>query len=139
MSPATRKRPGASRGASACPQLRFVSLVENGARVLFGARLGPCAASEIALARQLLAALGNDMLCLAGRNFFSYPLWKQARATGVDLLWRVNKNLPLPLGRRRTNGIDVRVIEYRIEGVTGAGPTTGGTLPRALGNRNGVG
>jgi hypothetical protein len=33
--------PGASRGASAFPQLRFAALVENGIHVLFGARLGP--------------------------------------------------------------------------------------------------
>ena len=33
-------RPGASRGESAFPQLRFVALVENGTHVLFGARLG---------------------------------------------------------------------------------------------------
>jgi len=32
--------PGASRGESAFPQLRFVALVENGTQVLFGARLG---------------------------------------------------------------------------------------------------
>ena len=32
--------PGASRGASAFPQLRFVALVENGTHVLFGAQLG---------------------------------------------------------------------------------------------------
>ena len=32
-------RPGASRGASAFPQIRFVSLVENGTHVLFG--VGP--------------------------------------------------------------------------------------------------
>ncbi len=31
--------PGASRGESAFPQLRFVALVENGTHVLFGARL----------------------------------------------------------------------------------------------------
>src|SRR6185436_12986979 len=33
-------RPGASRGESAFPQLRFVALVENGTHVLFGTRLG---------------------------------------------------------------------------------------------------
>ena len=134
-------RPGASRGASAYPPLRFVSLVETGTHVLFGSRMGPYAASEIALARQLLPALGNDMLCLADRNFFSYPLWKQARATGADLLWRVKKNLRLPVERRledgsylsriyscerdrrrQTNGIEVRVIEYRLEGVSDAEP-----------------
>ena len=31
--------PGASRGESAFPQLRFAALVENGTHVLFGARL----------------------------------------------------------------------------------------------------
>jgi len=32
--------PGANRGESAFPQLRFVALLENGTHVLFGARLG---------------------------------------------------------------------------------------------------
>ena len=134
-------RPGASRGASAYPQLRFVSLVENGTHVLFGSRMGACAESEIALARQLLPALKKDMLCLADRNFFSDSLWKQARGTGAHLLWRVKKNLRLPVERpladgsylsriyscerdrrRQTNGIKVRVIEYRLEGVENAEP-----------------
>src|SRR5271157_1428679 len=43
-------RPSASRGASAYPQIRFVSLVENGTHVLFGSRLGGCATGEITLA-----------------------------------------------------------------------------------------
>ena len=41
-------RPGASRGRSAYPQIRFVSLVENGTHVLFGTRMAPCTVSEIA-------------------------------------------------------------------------------------------
>jgi hypothetical protein len=32
-------RPGASRGASAFPQIRIVSLVENGRHVLFGSQI----------------------------------------------------------------------------------------------------
>ena len=134
-------RPGASRGVSAYPQLRFVALLENGTHVLFGSRMGAYAESEIALARQLLPALDQDMLCLADRNFFGYPLWKQARGTGADLLWRVKKNLRLPVEqtlsdgsylsriyssdrdrRRQANGIAVRVIEYRLEGVADAEP-----------------
>src|SRR3954449_12697103 len=62
--------PGASRGASAFPQLRFVALVENGTHVLFGARLGPYATGETTLAREVLAALRPGMLCLGTiRNF----------------------------------------------------------------------
>ena len=81
-----------------------MSLAENGTHVLFGSCLGPYRESEIALARQLLPVLGKDMLCLAGRNFFGYPLWKQARGTGADLLWRVKKNLRLPVERRCADG-----------------------------------
>src|SRR5690242_15853554 len=61
--------PGASRGASAFPQLRFAALVENGTHVLFGARLGPYATGETTLAREVLAALRPGMLCLADRQF----------------------------------------------------------------------
>ena len=77
--------PGASRGASAFPQLRFVSLLENGTHVLFASRMGPCARGEITLAKQVLPALAKGMLCLADRNFLGYQLWRQARETGAHL------------------------------------------------------
>src|SRR5688572_3083266 len=50
-------RPEASRGESAFPQLRFVTLVENGTHVLFGARLGSFADGETTLAHAALPAL----------------------------------------------------------------------------------
>ena len=134
-------RPGASRGESAYPQIRFVSLVENGTHVLFGSRMADYATSEIALAKAVLPSLGKGMLCLADRGFFGFAMWKQAAATGADLLWRVKKNLLLPCEKRlpdgsylshiyasekdRRRGIDgviVQVIEYRLEGVEGAEP-----------------
>src|SRR3954468_24541791 len=126
--------PGASRGASAFPQLRFAALVENGTHVLFGARLGPYAQGEITLAREVLAALRPGMLCLADRQFFGHALWLLALDTGADLLWRVKHNLRLPREavladgsylttvypsdkdrRHRTGGVRERVIEYRLE------------------------
>ena len=134
-------RPKASRGASAFPQVRLVSLVENGTRVLFGTQLGNCRDSEIALARDVLPALKPGMLCLADRLFFSHPLWSRALATRSDLLWRVKRNLKLPREqqfpdgsflttifpsdkdrRHATNAIRVRAIEYRLEGVADAEP-----------------
>jgi hypothetical protein len=134
-------RPGASRGSSAYPQIRFVSLVENGTHVLFGSQLDAYTTGEITLAKTVLPSLRKGMLCLADRNFFGYGLWKQARATGADLLWRVKKNMRLacetrlPDGsclsriypserdwRHKTNGIVVRVIDYQLEGVEGAEP-----------------
>jgi len=133
--------PGTSRGASAFPQLRFVTLVENGTHVLFGARLGRCADSETTLAHGVLPAFRPGMLCLADRYFFGYALWRAAAATGADLLWRVKSNLRLPRAavladgsylsvvypsekdrRHVTNGIQVRVVEYRLKGVADAEP-----------------
>lgn len=134
-------RPGASRGESAFPQLRFVSLVENGTHVLFGTQLGAYATGEITLAKAVLNALGKGMLCLADRNFFGFALWGQARSTGAELLWRIKINArmprekPLPDGsylsriyasdtdrRHQRNGVTVRVIEYRLDGVAEAEP-----------------
>src|SRR5918998_3668304 len=68
--------PGASRGASAFPQLRFVALVENGTHVLFGARLGAFADGETTLAHEAVPALRPGMLCLADRQFFGHALWR---------------------------------------------------------------
>ena len=134
-------RPGASRGASAYPQIRFVSLVENGTHVLFGSRMADYATSEAVLAKAVLPSLCKGMLCLADRAFFGFEMWKQAASKGADLLWRVRKNILLPCEqrlpdgsylsriyptqqdqRRRRNGVVVRIIEYRLEGVEGAEP-----------------
>jgi len=134
-------RPGASRGSSAYPQIRFVSLVENGTHVLFGTEMGDYSTGEITLSKSSLRRLKPGMLCLADRGFLGYELWKQAQATGADLLWRGKKHLrlerekELPDGsylsriypserdwRKKTNGIRVRVIEYTLEGVPDAEP-----------------
>ncbi len=134
-------RPGASRGESAYPKIRFVSLVENGTHVLFGSRMADYATSEAALAKTVLPGLSKGMLCMADRGFFGFEMWKQAAATGADLLWRVRKNIILPCDKRlpdgsylsciypsqqdqqrARNGVVVRIIEYRLEGVEGAEP-----------------
>jgi hypothetical protein len=133
--------PGASRGESAFPQLRLVALVENGTHVLFGARQGRFADGETTLAQAALAALRPGMLCLADRQFFGHALWQAAAATGAELLWRVKRNLRLPREtrladgsylttiypsqkdrRHRTRGVQVRVVEYRLEGLADAEP-----------------
>ena len=59
------ERPGASRGSSAFPRIRFVSLVENGTRVLFGSRMGPCAEGERSLARGVVAAASSPVCPMA--------------------------------------------------------------------------
>lgn len=134
-------RPGAGRGESAFPQIRFVALVENGTHVLFGARLGSFADGETTLAHGVLLALQPGMLCLADRQFFGHALWQAAAGTGADLLWRVKRNLRLPHEavladgsylttiypsekdrRHKAAGVQVRVVEYRLEGIADALP-----------------
>src|SRR5215212_8870725 len=75
------------------------------------------------------------------RQFFGHALWLAAMHTGADLLWRVKHNLRLPREavladgsylttvypsdkdrRHHQGGIRVRVVEYRLEDVTGAEP-----------------
>lgn len=97
-------RPGASRGDSAFPKLRLVSLVETGTRVLFATSWGAWAAAETALARRVLDRLRPGMLCLADRGFFGFSLWTEACATGAELVWRVKKNLVLPCEERLPDG-----------------------------------
>jgi hypothetical protein len=135
-------RPGASRGRSAYPQIRFVALVENGTHILFGTEMAGYATGEITLAKSALKRLKPGMLCLADRNLLGYELWQQAQATGAELLWRGKKHLRLAREqeladgsylsriyaserdwRKKTNGIRVRVIEYTLEGIADAEPS----------------
>ena len=121
-------RPGASRGRSAYPQIRFVALVENGTHVLFGSQMAGYGTGEITLAKAVLANLRPGMLCLADRQFFGFELWNLAHATKADLLWRIKKNMRLACDKRlpdgsyqshifpsekdwrhKTNGVQVRV------------------------------
>lgn len=134
-------RPGASRGASAFPKLRFVGLLENGTHVLWAARMAPYATDEITLAQEVVPALRRGMLCLADRFFPSYQLWQAAAKTGADLLWRTRRNARLEIDRRLPDGsylsrlyastsdrrhqrkaIVVRAIDYRLKDVPGAEP-----------------
>jgi hypothetical protein len=134
-------RPGASRGSSAFPKLRFVGLLENGTHVLWAAHMGPYATDEITLAQKVVPALQKGMLCLADRFFPSYQLWQAAASTGADLLWRTRQNARLEIDRRLPDGsylsriyastsdrrnqrqaIVVRAIDYRLKNVPGTEP-----------------
>ena len=128
-------RPPASRGEkSAYPRLRWVALGEVGSRAIVGLEAGRYREGETSLARPLLARLSPGMLCLCDRSFYGFELWNEARQTGADLLWRVKKNLTLPVEKKFPDGsflsrvrpsqrdkrkghpgIAIRVIEYRLD------------------------
>jgi hypothetical protein len=132
-------RPGASRGSSAFPKIRFVGLLENGTHVLWAARRAPYATDEITLARQVVPALQKGMLWLADRFFPSYQLWQAAAKNGADLLWRMRQNARLDVDRRlpdesylsriyastsdrrnQRQAIVVRAIDYHLKEVAGS-------------------
>lgn len=137
----TYGRPGARRGSSAFPKLRFVGLLENGTHVLWAAQMAPYATDEIALAQQVVSSLQKGMLCLADRFFPSYQLWQAAVKGGADSLWRTRQNARLEVDRRLADGsylsriypstsdrrnqrkaIVVRAIDYHLKNVPSAEP-----------------
>jgi hypothetical protein len=118
-------------GPSAFPLAHLVTLVETGTHLIVGATMGACDESETALAVSLLPTLTPDMLLLTDRLFYGHRLWQQALDTGAALVWRVKKNLTLPVEERLPDGSylsttippkgvaqghRVRVIEYRLTG-----------------------
>jgi len=134
-------RPGASRGSSAFPKIRFVALLENGTHVLWAAHMDQYATDELTLAERVIPSLRQGMLCMADRFFPSYKLWRMAAKTGADLLWRTRQNARLDVEKRLPdgsylsriyastsdrrngrNGIVVRVIDYRLKDVEGSEP-----------------
>ncbi|MGI8959601.1 MAG: IS4 family transposase [Bryobacteraceae bacterium] len=134
-------RPGATRGSSAFPKIRFVALLENGTHVLWAAHMDQYATDELTLAEKVIPSLRKGMLCLADRFFPSYKLWRLAANTGADLLWRTRQNASLDVEKRlpdgsylsriyastsdrrnRRKGIVVRVIDYRLKDVEGSEP-----------------
>lgn len=122
-----------SRGESAFPQARKVSLVELGTHIETALAIGGWGDSERTLARSLWDDLPADALLLADRGFFCYEDWK-ALNSRAKLLFRIKNDLVLVPIRRLSdgsylakvyrnyydrrkdrNGILVRVIEYTID------------------------
>jgi Insertion element 4 transposase N-terminal/Transposase DDE domain len=139
-------RPNSTSGISGFPQAKCVALVECATHAIIAASLGAYRAAEWALCQEILPSLSADMLCLADRGFAGYPRWKEAAATGAQLLWRAKSNAQLPVHQRLADGsflsalypdeashrngrkaIPVRVIEYSLPELKAAP----GSKPRA--------
>ncbi|SEE67234.1 Transposase DDE domain-containing protein [Streptomyces sp. 2231.1] len=126
-------RPGSGRGQqrSAYPQVRVAALVECGTHAVFAAATGPLSVHEQRLVPGLLSRLEPGMLVMADRGITGFELWQATSATGADLLWRVRKNVVLPVlehlddgsylsrivargDHRHRDPAPVRVIEYTL-------------------------
>ena len=129
-------------GHAGYPQARCVVLVECATHAILGANVGPYRSGEWELGAELLPRLGPGMLCLADRGFNGYEHWRQASATGAQLLWRCSDSRQLPVLQELDDGsflsrispsgvgraqaaeqaITVRVIEYAMPGDAQAQP-----------------
>jgi hypothetical protein len=134
--------PGSRTGHAGYPQAQCAVLVECATHAIFAANLGPYRASEWEICEPLLKGLQPGMLCLADRGFNGCEYWRQAQATGAQLLWRCAANRQLPVRRALSDGsylsalyptkqgrragaaeaIAVRVIEYALPGLPDAQP-----------------
>jgi len=123
-----------SRGDSAFPQVRKVSLVELGTHAELAMAIGGWHDSEQQLVEQLWDKIPADALLIEDRGFFSYQHWKTLDGRGIKLLIRVKDNMILrPIQRlsdgsylakiypssyhrdKDRAGIVVRVIEYTLD------------------------
>ena len=75
-------------GNAGYPQARCAVLVECATHAILGANLGPYRTGEWELTVPLLPRLGSGTLCMADRGFNGFEHWRQAQATGAELLWR---------------------------------------------------
>jgi hypothetical protein len=136
---ATFGRPGTGRGqgVGAFPQVRLVGLAECGTHAITRVAVGPYPTGETTLAPGVLEGLGPGMLVLADRGLLTVELWRQAKATGAELVWRAKTGTTgqaLPVDRVLADGswrsrldagghrrrdprgpIVVRVLDYTID------------------------
>lgn len=125
-------RTAGSRGQSAFPQIRKVSLVELGTHIEFAFVFGACNESERKLAASLWNQLPEDALLIQDRGFYSYEQWKTLN-NKCKLLARIQKSMRFHkiesyedgsylakvyrghwYRKRDREGCLVRVIEYKL-------------------------
>jgi len=91
-------RAGSRTGhGGAFPQVRVVGLGEAGTHAVISAAIGSIHAGERELARGVLPEMEPGMCVIFDRGFYSWDLLTAAVATGADLLFRVTKQLELPV------------------------------------------
>ena len=120
--------------SSPFPVLRLVALAECHTRSVISAVWSAYSTGERTLVHRLLPAFGDGMLVIFDRGFCSHLFFRDAAATGADLLFRVSASFSLHPARVLADGtylaelkprvkrdgppITVRVIEYSVTSTT---------------------
>jgi len=109
-------KPGASRGTAAYPQLRLVSLMDVGTRLVKAFRYGPYRTGEMSLARELLSTVGKGDVVLLDRNFPAYDfLWDLKSGREADFVVRIKKSMKMCVLRELSAGdaiVEVEIPRY---------------------------
>ena len=105
-------KPGASRGTAAYPQLRLVSLMDVGTRLVKAFRDGPYRTGEMTLARELLSAVGKGDVVLLDRDFPAYDfLWDLHAGREADFVVRMKKSMKRRVLRELSAGDAIVEVE----------------------------
>lgn len=86
-------RPGTGRGQAGYPQAWVVAIAECGSHAILDAVIGGLATGETTLSDELINRLDPGSVLVADRGFYSFYRWASAQDRGVDLLWRIRKNV----------------------------------------------
>ena len=132
-------RPGSGRGedGGAFPQVRVVAVAECGTHAIIDAAMGPLAKGETTLAVGLFGeagTLGEGVLLLADRLFVDANLWRQAAATGAQLVWRTRAGAVLPVLELLEDGSYLSQISAATDRRHGVAPTVVRVVEYTLGN-----
>jgi len=132
-------RPGSGRGedGGAFPQVRVVAVAECGTHAIIDAAMGPLAKGETTLAVGLFGeagTLGEGVLLLADRLFVDANLWRQAAATGAQLVWRTRAGAVLVVLELLEDGSYLSQISAATDRRHGVAPTVVRVVEYTLGN-----
>jgi hypothetical protein len=117
--PSARGAAGA-RPHGGLPRARLMVLAECATGALIAALPGAYATGDETLTAGLLPRLRPGMLALADCDAAGYQLWRDAAATGADLLWRIGVPCRLPAGETLADGTRLSALEAPRE-LRGAG------------------
>ena len=124
--PVLAQKSGVPEGGTK-PKIRLVARLQAGRLRWKAAAVGGYHDGENTLADELEGSLGEGMLNLADRGFFSMDRWMRFSGTGAHLLWRVKnsaRSVPFKTIRTLHDGPELVLLRERRRG------TGGSTLPR---------
>jgi hypothetical protein len=84
--------------------MRVVALAECATRALVAASIGAYSTAEETLTSQRFGHLGPGVVVVADRNFSGYELWRDAAASGAELLWRAGSSFHLEIDEVLSDG-----------------------------------